>query len=262
MPKRRADGFDDDIGWEVRLARREVVWLVAIHGGLFAALTLCWDRRPWAHRVALAGIAASTAPGCGPYRMRRDVRCKVAAGRLVSEEIPGVAPPPVPGPYGGGTTGFQSSLPHRPPRPVSPVNRQRRALSMWRPFVVLAVVAVVGCGPSAGELREQTLSTLNTEADRWDGGKEFTTTATDAYGRPLSWSVEKGILSYTLEVRSSGPDGLPKNSDDLVVTRSRRHGESSLTDEASRAAEGVASGAASGAIKGIKKGLGLGGDKK
>jgi hypothetical protein len=134
---------------------------------------------------------------------------------------------------------------------------------MVRLLVVLAVAVVAGCGPSAHELREQTLSILNTEADRWDGSKDFVTTATDAYGRPLTASVEKGTLNYTLEVRSAGPDGLPKNSDDIVVTRSKRHGESSLTGEASKAVEDIAGGAASGTIKGIKKGLGLkGGDKK
>jgi hypothetical protein len=134
---------------------------------------------------------------------------------------------------------------------------------MWRPFAVLIVLTVAGCGPSAQELRERTLSTLNTEADRWEGGKEFTTNATDAYGRPLATTVEKGTLSYTLEVRSAGPDGLPKNSDDIVVTRSKRHGESSITQEASKATETVTESAASGTIKGIKKGLGLsGGDKK
>jgi hypothetical protein len=117
-------------------------------------------------------------------------------------------------------------------------------------------VAAAGCGPSARELREQTLSALNTEADRWNGGQEFTTTATDAYGRALSARVEKGTLSYTLELRSAGPDGLPKNSDDIVITRSKRHGESSLTAEAAKAAEAVAGGAARGTVKGIKQGLG------
>ena len=48
------------------------------------------------------------------------------------------------------------------------------------------------------------------EADRWDGGKDFATSATDAYGRSVSASIEKGILSYTLEVRSNGPDGLSR----------------------------------------------------
>ena len=133
---------------------------------------------------------------------------------------------------------------------------------MWRSLVLLATVAITGCGPSARELREQTLSVLNTEADRWDGGKEFVTVASDAYGRSLSYTVKKATLDYVLEIRSDGPDGLPKNSDDIVVTRSKRHGETSLTGEAAKAIEGVASGAASGTIKGIKKGLGLGGDKK
>src|SRR5688500_7831054 len=105
--------------------------------------------------------------------------------------------------------------------------------------VILSFLALAGCGPSGKELRERTLSVLNTEADRWDGGKEFATTATDAYGRPLTSSVEKTTLSYVLEVRSSGPDGLPKNSDDIVVTRGKRHGETSITEEAEKAAESV-----------------------
>ena len=128
------------------------------------------------------------------------------------------------------------------------------------PFVVLFLA--VGCGPSAHELREQTLSTLNTEADRWDGGNQFQTTALDAYGRPLSTSVEKTTLTYYLEVRSFGPDGLPKNGDDIVVTRSKPHGETTLTEQAAKAVESIAEGGASGTIKGIKKGLGLGGEKK
>ena len=133
----------------------------------------------------------------------------------------------------------------------------------WYAVLVPCVVFLAaGCGPSARELREQTLSVLNTEADRWDGGKEFTTTATDAYGRPLLSHVEKTTLNYVLEIRSTGPDGLPKNSDDIAITRSKRHGETTLTEEGAKAAEGVAGGAASGTIKGIKKGLGLGGDKK
>ena len=122
---------------------------------------------------------------------------------------------------------------------------------MLRSFVVLVIFAVTGCGPSTRELREQTLSVVNSEADRWDGGKAFTTTAVDAYGRQLSSTIDKTTLNYVLEVRSAGPDGLPKNTDDIVVTRSKRHGESSFTDEAAKAAEGVAAGT----IKGIKKGL-------
>ena len=120
------------------------------------------------------------------------------------------------------------------------------------------ILLVVGCGPSAAELREQTLSTLNVEADRWEGGKDFNTTATDAYGRPLTATVEKGLLNHTLELRSSGADGLPKNSDDVVVTRSKRHGETTLTQEAAKGAETIAAGASSGMVKGVKKAFGLG----
>lgn len=116
-----------------------------------------------------------------------------------------------------------------------------------RRLIAAAMFAVAGCGPSAQELREQTLSTLNVEADKWQGGKNFATTAVDAYGRPLTFSVEKGTFSYTLEIRSNGPDGLAKNSDDIIVTRSKSHGEGTVT--------GVV-------VDDIKKGLKLGGDKK
>ena len=133
-------------------------------------------------------------------------------------------------------------------------------------FFVLACLALAafGCGPSATELREKTLSVLNTEADRWDGGKTFTTAATDAYGQPLDCTVKKTTLNYVLELRSSGPDGLPKNSDDIVVTRSKRHNETSLTEEASKTVEGISKAATSGILKGVKKGLSPSGkgDKK
>jgi hypothetical protein len=136
-----------------------------------------------------------------------------------------------------------------------------RRLFLW--LVCLAMVAF-GCGPSATELREKTLSTLNSEADRWDGGKAFATTATDAYGHSLTFTVKKTTLDYVLDLRSNGPDGLPKNSDDIVVTRSKRHNETSITEEAAKMVEGVSTGASSGIIKGIKKGLSSGdrGDKK
>ena len=126
-------------------------------------------------------------------------------------------------------------------------------------LLLVAVFSLfLGCGPSSRVLKEQTLSTMNLELDRWNGGKEFKTEARDAYGRGLSASVEKGAVFNQLEIRSAGPDGLPKNTDDIVVTREERHGESTLTREASKATEGVAEGAASGVVKGIKKGLGLG----
>ena len=132
-----------------------------------------------------------------------------------------------------------------------------------RPSLFLfAIFTMTGCGPSARELREQTISTLNFEADRWEGGKEFATTATDSYGRPVVFTIEKTTLNYKLEVRSVGPDGLAKNSDDLVVHRSKRHGESSITEEATKATEAISGAAASGAIQGIKKGLGQGEKKK
>lgn len=132
---------------------------------------------------------------------------------------------------------------------------------MRRFFLSLICLTVVpfGCGPGANALREKTLSVLNTEADQWDGGKTFPTVATDAYGRPLTSTVKKTTLDYVLELRSNGPDGLPKNSDDIVVTRSKRHNETSITEEAAKTVEGVSKAATSGIIKGVKKGLRSGG---
>jgi hypothetical protein len=128
-------------------------------------------------------------------------------------------------------------------------------------IVSLASIAF-GCGPSAGELREKTLSVLNTEADRWDGGQEFVTTANDAYGRPLTSHVEKTTLNYVLEVRSHGPDALPKNSDDIAVMRTKRHGETSVTEEAGKVTEALSLRAARGLIKGTKEGFGIGGGRE
>lgn len=95
--------------------------------------------------------------------------------------------------------------------------------------VALAILAMAGCGPSERDLREQTLSTLNSEADKWPGGEGFTTSAADSYGRPVTATVEKGTFGFRLELRSTGPDGLPKNSDDIVVTRRKSHGEGTVT---------------------------------
>jgi hypothetical protein len=127
----------------------------------------------------------------------------------------------------------------------------------WIALLGVGLLAA-GCGPSAHELRERTLSTLNTEANRWDGGKTFDTTAADAYGRPISASVQKTPLNYNLELRSNGPDGLPGNSDDVVVHRSKAHGETTLTDEAAKVTETLSGAAASGMVKGLRKGIGLG----
>lgn len=126
-------------------------------------------------------------------------------------------------------------------------------------LILFVLFLAAGCGPSARELREQTLSTLNLQADRWEGGKDFSTTAMDAYGRPVSCSVKKTTLNYVLEVRSAGPDGLPRNSDDIVVSRSERHGETSVAEEAGKAAKTITRGA----VQGLKEEFRLGrGDKK
>lgn len=122
-------------------------------------------------------------------------------------------------------------------------------------------LAAAGCGPSAKELREQTLSTLNTEADKWDGKNDLVTAATDAYGRALLVKIEKGPVYYQLELRSAGADGLPKNSDDMIVHRRKPHGEATVSEVIGKGAETVSAGVGSGLVKGVAKGLGIGGEK-
>ena len=119
-------------------------------------------------------------------------------------------------------------------------------------FLGLAVLTS-GCGPSARDLREKTLSALNTEADRWDGGPKFDTDVSDAYGNPVTADVSKGLLNYQLELRSHGPDALPKNSDDVVVRRSKPHGESTVNKEIERGSESIGRGGIRGAIQGAKE---------
>ncbi|MSR55628.1 MAG: hypothetical protein EXS09_20440 [Gemmataceae bacterium] len=114
----------------------------------------------------------------------------------------------------------------------------------------IAALFISGCGPSD---KERTLSILNTEADRWDGGSEFAPSATDAYGRPVTVSISKTVLDYVLEVRSNGPDGLAKNSDDIVVNRSKRHGK--IIEVTAEAGEKLTESGTIGVIKGIKKGI-------
>jgi hypothetical protein len=127
--------------------------------------------------------------------------------------------------------------------------------SLCSVFLLGATALLAGCGPSAKTLREQTISTLNTAADAWDGGPDFKTDAADAYGNPVVATVSKGLLNYTLELRSHGPDGLPKNSDDISVSRHKRHGDTTVNAEVEKGSESVGRGGARGIIQGIKQGL-------
>ena len=98
------------------------------------------------------------------------------------------------------------------------------------------------------------MSTLNTEADRWDGGigrddRDRRYGHGDRPGRQGAAELRPGG-------RSNGPDGLPKNTDDIVVTRSKKHGKTTLSKEA-KAAETVGSKPAEPCER-IRKGLGFG----
>ena len=126
----------------------------------------------------------------------------------------------------------------------------------------LALAALTGCGP---DRREVARSQLNQLADKWDGGEKFAAEGTDPWGQPYTASVDKGSVYYTLTVRSNGPDRLPQNSDDVTVTRTKKH--TPIGDAAAKSVEKLgeagARGIGRGGIEGIREGLfGKRADKK
>jgi ribosomal protein S10 len=100
--------------------------------------------------------------------------------------------------------------------------------------------------------RQRAMSDLNTIADTWDGQENPPLTdKLDPWGKPYTVSVNKGSLNFLMTVRSSGPDGLPQNEDDITVGRSRRHGETTINKEVERGGASLTRGL----TKGIKEGL-------
>jgi hypothetical protein len=123
-------------------------------------------------------------------------------------------------------------------------------------FLVLAfaLATLTGCGP---DKREVTRSQLNQLADTWDGTDKFTADGTDPWGEPYTARVDKGPVNYTLTVRSNGPDKLPQNTDDIIVTRSKKH--TAIGDAAGPAVEKLGEaagrGVGRGGVEGIREGL-------
>lgn len=119
-------------------------------------------------------------------------------------------------------------------------------------ILVAMVVSFSGCasGPSK---EEQALSQVNVIVRKEFNDKNFPTDGTtgekDAWGHDLTWDLEKHWNSYSLKVRSNGPDGLPYTKDDITATSSVK-----VTDEES-ASERFVRGLARGTLKGIKQGL-------
>jgi hypothetical protein len=121
-------------------------------------------------------------------------------------------------------------------------------------YVVLAFVALTGCGPSKTEIAR---SQVNELADTWDGGAKFTPEGTDPWGEPYAAKVEKGDAYYVLTVRSNGPDRLPQSGDDIVAMRMHKH--TPLSEAAAPAVEklgaALGKGLGRGGVAGVKEGL-------
>jgi hypothetical protein len=126
---------------------------------------------------------------------------------------------------------------------------------MKRFFLLAATLAALsGCGPNKSEVAR---SELNQQADKWDGGEKFAAEGTDPWGEPYTGRVDKGVAYYTLTLRSNGPDKLPQNRDDVVVTRTHKH--TPLSDAAAPAVEklgeAAGKGLGRGGVSGIREGL-------
>jgi hypothetical protein len=131
-------------------------------------------------------------------------------------------------------------------------------------FLILgvALAALTGCGPDKSEVAR---SELNQLADKWDGAEKFAAEGNDPWGQAYTAQVDKGAAYYTLTLRSNGPDKLPQNRDDVVVTRMHKHtplGEAAAP-AVEKIGEAAGKGVGRGAISGIREGLfGKKGDKQ
>jgi hypothetical protein len=126
---------------------------------------------------------------------------------------------------------------------------------MKRLFLAAGLLAAVsGCGPDDRSVAE---SEVHRQADKWDGGPNFTAEGTDPWGQPYSAQIEKDEAFYYLTVRSNGPDGLPKTRDDIVATKSHKHTPISkaVAPAIERAGEALGKGLGRGGVAGIKEGL-------
>ncbi len=75
----------------------------------------------------------------------------------------------------------------------------------------------------------------------------------DAWGRPIKITYTQGALSEIVEVRSSGPDGIPFNSDD-VYDRRRSASLNGIVDNVGHAARSIARNSAAGIREGWREG--------
>ena len=128
---------------------------------------------------------------------------------------------------------------------------------MNRPVLRLALSSLVwpasvGC-ETHHAARETTLSRINTAVDDWDAGGPTPPSFRDAWGREVRLSVEHGPVHDVLTIRSVGPDGLPKNSDDLVRTRRRTRAGETASGNLGREVGRAGVEAARGLAKGVRE---------
>ncbi|MBY0359657.1 MAG: hypothetical protein K2W82_16755 [Candidatus Obscuribacterales bacterium] len=121
------------------------------------------------------------------------------------------------------------------------------------PLLALFLVAAALCtgcsrGPSKQDIASSQVGVLiDKEFEEKTFLDEGKTGQIDPWGQEISWLLKESTFGYTLEVRSAGPDQLPKTRDDIFRTKGIRTGEGM--------SERLAKGLSRGTIRGIKEGL-------
>jgi hypothetical protein len=123
-------------------------------------------------------------------------------------------------------------------------------------LLIISILLFSGCGETAKQKKERTISQLTTIATGWNGKADPPSTNgfLDAWNNPIQAKVKKGHFNYVLEVWSNGPDGLSGNHDDIVFFTKQSHGETSVNKEIEKTGASLSRGIAKGIRQGWRKG--------
>ncbi len=118
-------------------------------------------------------------------------------------------------------------------------------------IIVFAAIVLTGCGPSKHDKAQSQVETIaRKEFNDQNFRNEGATGEIDPWGKEIKWSLSKGMLDYTLEIRSNGPDRLPYTHDD-VMAKSSWH----IPKSGEKNAEAFSRGLGRGFVEGIKDGI-------
>lgn len=98
-------------------------------------------------------------------------------------------------------------------------------------LIAVALLFLIGCGPTSQQNKERAFSEMNVIAKEWNGGPvpPDLEGRLDPWGQSYQASIERTDYDYKIIVKSSGPDKLPENHDDISVYRRVRHNDREKT---------------------------------